>query len=502
MVEGALDHATPRLPLRGVGLADVLLNVALVHDGVAEELGVRYVVEGSVRRVGDQLRINVHLIDAISGVHVWAERYDSTVDDVFVVQDRIRQTIVSEIAVKLTGDGGEQDDFKLAETGNPEAHDFYLRGWSRFRHGSRDDLTRALVHFQHAIELDSDYTRAHAALAATYWNITRNGWWEDIDLSPSMAMEEVRMILRKAMVRPTPLAHQVASERAAYLLRKPDTALAEAEQAIALDNNDPAGHLAMSTALLKAGKASEAVESVRRAMRLDPHYPASYLTRLGEAQFAQGQFVNAAATLESAAKRNPNDDWTFVYLVAVYGHLGREQEAKQALETANLLRAEAGWGALTVTTTQDRYFKWAGDAKTLREGLRKAGVAVGAQWLELITGIEGHEIVGATTINPETAKAMHERGVVFIDVSFIWFKKRIPGAYYLSTWTGEFNEVRLEEMVDKTSEFVVYHGGGGSPRRTFKPIAQAVSWGFERVHYFPKGLDQWEAAGYVVESLN
>ena len=125
-------------------------------------------------------------------------------------------------------------------------------------------------------------------------------------------MEQTRRTLREAMEEPSALTHQVASETAAYFRRQPKKALTEAERSIALDANDPAGHLAMANALLKAGKPAEAAESMHQAMRLDPYYPASYLTRLGRAQFAMGQFQDAAATLERAASRNPNDDWTFV----------------------------------------------------------------------------------------------------------------------------------------------------------------------------------------------
>jgi TolB-like protein/DNA-binding winged helix-turn-helix (wHTH) protein/Flp pilus assembly protein TadD/rhodanese-related sulfurtransferase len=486
------------------GLFVIARNSVFAYKGkavnarqVAQELGVRYVMEGSVRRVDNQVRINAQLIDATTGGHDWAERYDGSLDDIFSMQDRITKEIVSALAITLTG--YEKEHLEQVETTNPEAYDAFLRGWVRYRQGGPEDLTRALSHFEQAIELDPGYARAHTALAASYWSIAWNGWWRNLDLIPSLAMERTRLALKKALAKPSALAHQVASEKAAHLLRKPDEALAQAKRAIALDSNDPAGHLAMSTALLKADRPAEAVESVRRAMRLDPHYPASYLTRLGQAQFAMGEYQPAAASLETAARLNPDDDWTYVYLTATYGQLGRTQEAKESLRNANVLRAKAGWGALTVLTTLDRYFKWIGDPNPLREGLRKAGVDVGGQWQQLITGVPGQEVKGAITIDVETARAFHDSGVPFIDISFIWFEKRIPDAYRLAIWTGEFNEVRLSELVDKSREFVIYHGGGGSPRRTYQAVAQAVSWGFEKVRYFPQGLDNWDAAGLPIE---
>jgi tetratricopeptide (TPR) repeat protein len=144
------------------------------------------------------------------------------------------------------------------------------------------------------------------------------------------------------MKNPSALTYQVASERAAYLKRKPDKALANATRAIDLDANDPAGYLAMAAALIKAGRAGEAVESVRTAMRLDPHYPPFYLTRLGQAQFTIGQYERALASFEEAARRNPDDEWVFVYLAATNGQLGHTEAATRAVKVANTLRAKSG----------------------------------------------------------------------------------------------------------------------------------------------------------------
>ena len=488
------------------GLFVIARNSVFTYKGkavkvrqVAEELGVRYVMEGSVRRVGNQVRINAQLIDATTGGHIWAERYDGSLNDVFSMQDKIARKIVNALSVTLTGQ--EQGSLVQSETSNLEAYDTFLRGWERYRQGTPEDLTKAVSYFEQAIQLDPDYARAHSALAAAYWTITWNGWWRSLDLAPWLAVEQSRLILVKAMEHPSALTHQIASERAAYLRRKPDEALAEAKMAIDLDANDPAGHLAMSTALLKADRAAEAVESVRTAMRLDPHFPTSYLTRLGQAEFAMGQYENAAATLETAARRNPDDDWTFVYLTAAYGQLGREQEAKSAMAKANSLRAQAGWGALNILATHDQYFKWVGDLKPLKEGLRKAGVEVGGEWRDrLYPGPLGFdEVKGAKTIDLKTAKALHERGVIFIDISFIWMQNRIPGAYHLSRWTKEFNEVRLLELVDKGQEVVIFHGGG-RVRAGATAVAKAVDWGFKSVYYFPDGLNKWKAAGYPVET--
>ena len=486
------------------GLFIIARNSVFTYKGravkvrqVAEELGVRYVMEGSVRRVGNQVRINAQLIDATTGGHLWAERYDGTLDDIFVMQDKITRSIVN--ALEVTLNGREQGKFARVETLDAEAYDTFLQGWVRYRQSSPEDLRKALSYFEQAIELDPDYARAHSALAAVYWSIASNGWWRKIDLTPSFAIEKSRLTLAKAMEHPSALAHQIASERAAYLRGTPDMALAQAQIAIDLDTSAPEGYLAMSTALMKAGRAGEALENVRIAMRLDPHFPVSYLTRLGQVEIAMGQYENAAATLETATRRNPDDDWNFVYLAATYGHLGRDQEAESSMVRANSLRAQAGWGPVTIMTIHDPYFKWIGDVNRLKEGLHKAGVEVGAKWRELIySGTSGfREVKGAKTIEAETANALYKRGVIFIDTSFIWMQGRIPGAYHLPAWTKEFNEVRLLELVNKTQEVVIYKGDAG--HKAVNSVARAVAWGFNNVYYFRGGLDGWKAAGYSVE---
>ena len=469
---------------------------------VAEELGVRYVMEGSVRRVGNQVRINAQLIDATTGGHIWAERYDGSLDDVFEMQDKIIEKIVVALSLTL----GDQEEFQV-ETNNAEAYDAYLRGWERYRLGTPGDIAKSVAYFEQAIRLDPDYARAHSALSAAYWTIALNGWSRSLDLTLFQGREESRLTLKKAMEQPSALTYQIASERAAYFRRKPDKALAEAERAITSDVNDPAGYLAMATALLKAEKPGEAEKNVRTAMRLDPHSPASYFTKLGQIQYVMGEYEKAAEALQTAVKLNSDDDWAFVYLAAAYGQLGQEREAIRAVQKVNILRAKSGWGALTIQTVGKHssgagrryYFKWFGDYKPLREGLRKAGVAPEINWSSLISpGSSGIEIKGAKTIDVKTAKTFHGRGIPFVDVTFKWIQGHIPGARYLDMFYYKFNEVTLAEIVGKDQEVVIYTSVSNN-RRAAEAVARAVTWGFKKVYYFRDGLDGWEAAGYAVE---
>ncbi len=474
---------------------------------VAEELGVRYVMEGSVRRVGNNVRINAQLIDALSGGHEWAERYDGSLEDVFSMQDQIIASIVDELEVLLVG--GEKAAISEIQTTNTDAYDAYLRGWERYRQGTPDDLVKAKFFFEQAVDLDQNYSLAYSALAAVDWSININGWAREIGIYPYQARNRSRKSLEKAMENPSALTYQISAESSTLFYRKPDKALKQAELAIAANANDPAGHLAMAAALLNAGEPDEAVNSVRTAMRLDPEYPAYYLNRIAQAQYQMGAFQDAVETLETSAKRNPDDDWTYVYLVAAYGQLGDREKAQEALVKANALRAKVGWGALAVKHGMEPehdswntpyVFRWFGDLRAVRDGLRKAGVPFGNEWRSLVTyaGTEV-KIQGAIVIDNKAAKVLHERGVPFVDVFFWWGEKRIPGAHYLEMFSYDVNEVLLSRIAQKNQEVVLYSSRSGDSELIINAVALAVTWGYEKAYYYKDGLNSWEKAGYPVD---
>ena len=237
---------------------------------VAEELGVRYVLEGSIRRAGDEVRINAQLIDTTTGGHLWAERYDGTLEDIFDLQDKVTAQIVAALKVSLTGE--EVVEQARHQTENAAAHDAYLQGWALYKLGSLEDFKRALPFLKSAVELDPDYAQAHAALAALYLDILDRGWAFDFDMPSSRAEEFANKHLEEALKRPTPLAYAV-SARIMLSYGLADLALAEAEQAIALDGNDAAALAGLADALIKTDRPAEALDSIERALRLDPHHP-------------------------------------------------------------------------------------------------------------------------------------------------------------------------------------------------------------------------------------
>lgn len=348
---------------------------------VAEDLGVRYVLEGSVRRAGEQVRINTQLIDATTGGHVWAARYDGSLGDVFALQDKVTQKIVAALAVTLTAE--EQGGQAQAETQVPEAYDAFLKGWKHYLRQRPEDFVTAITHFERAIELDPQYARAYAGLAATYWQSWKRFWHGSLGL-PNWHVARVRAeeYLKKAMSNPTPIAHQVATEVLLHSQRH-DAAIAEAERAVALDPNDADSYVALAGALSLAGQPSEALTFIERAMRLNPHFPAYYLYELGLAHFGVGHLEKAAESLERATSLNPDDRWSLRLLLSIYGLLGRSEDAARTYDAIVddtkhgskneylsyldplTIRASAFWHP----------FKDPADAKRFAEGLRRAGVS-------------------------------------------------------------------------------------------------------------------------------
>ncbi len=362
------------------GLLVIARNSTFAYKGksvdlrqVAEELGVRYILEGSVRKVGRQVRINAQLIDAMTGGHIWADRYDGNLEDVFGLQDKVTAKIVTVLAVKLAA--GEQERIVRRETENTKAYDTFLKGWEHYQRQRPESLIQAIALFEKATKLDPKYSRAYAALSATYWQVWKRTWYGDVGRGwesfhqPQFLAEE---FLEKAMLDPTPLALQTAASMLAHQGRHAD-AINEGERAIALDPNDADSYVALAGALSLAGQFEKALELIERAMRLNPHYPPSYMYELGLARFGMEQFAEAAVTLEKAIALNPDDRWSRRILLAAYGYLDRGEDAAKIFEAAE--ENWRGFDPLSVRGVAFWYpFKQPADSERLAEGLRRADV--------------------------------------------------------------------------------------------------------------------------------
>jgi TolB-like protein/class 3 adenylate cyclase len=298
---------------------------------VAEELGVRYVLEGSVRKAGKKMRITAQLIDAITGHHLWAERYTGIMDDVFVFQDKITQNIIGSLTVELTADEKKQIAFK--GTDSIEAYDVFLQGWDHYLRSTPEAFRNAIPFFRQAVELDPNYGQPYAALALTYWTSSYDHYWaEMIGLSSILEGRLLaRHYLEKAIKIPTSLSHRVASSMALNRRQFKD-AIAEAEQAIALNPNDASCHYTMAEALIYGGNPNKGIEYIETAMRLDPRFQTNPLYLLGIAHFSMGRYEKAVSLLKRALKRIPDPGQYLFPLIAANAHIGRIKEASQAAE--------------------------------------------------------------------------------------------------------------------------------------------------------------------------
>jgi adenylate cyclase len=513
------------------GLFVIARNSVFTYKGksvkirqVAEELGVRYVMEGSVRRVGNQVRINAQLIDATTGGHLWAERYDGSLQDIFALQDQVTRKIVSALKISLTVE--EEAHQAQHPTGNAEAHDAFLQGWANYKLGSATELARSIPHFEEAVRLDPGYADAHAMLATVYWDALEKDWVFDLGIPSFEAEDRANHHLEEALKTPNLLAH--AQQSRIYLsLGLPGKAVREAEMAVALDSNSASAYAALANTLILTNRTQEGLDAIQRAIRLDPHHPSEYLTILGAALFGLEQFEEAVTTFERAIKRNPDSETSLIYLASSYGHLGNMRQAEDTIETANDLRATYGLSALSLESKRNDagWSPFRGEIDFPSFGLKQAQdrLRLGLSKIPALTwqylirippfpkpDTTGIEVEGATEINLATAKSFHDRGVMFIDLGSdregLWKKGRVAGAINLphpENYPGgvSMRETELNKILDKSEEVVFYWCSSGKIQcNDYFATAKAVSWGYQKVYYFLGGAPAWKEAGYPIET--
>jgi adenylate cyclase len=337
---------------------------------VGRELGVRYVLEGSVRRGGDRLRISAQLIDATSGIHRWAERYDRKIEDVFAVQDEVVHTIVALLAAHV-----RKAEVERARTKPPsswQAYDYYLQGadahLSFMSSFSVEDLRETRRLLQRSLSIDPGYARSYALLA----HLQQHAWLAplDGDFLNSDALDEAHGLARKAVgLDPNlPLAHAVLGHILAFK-RQHEAAIVEIDRAIALNPNYVDWRLGL--ALVHAGQSRRAIDLLEAYMRLDPFYSPVASASLGLAHYMLEQYAQALAALRDCVSRSPNLRAGHNWLAATYARLGQLEEARAAV--AEVLRIQPDF-TIGGTARWTMPFKSAQDGEHLFEGLRMAGV--------------------------------------------------------------------------------------------------------------------------------
>jgi TolB-like protein len=249
-------------------------NSAFMYKGksvkthkIAEELGVRYILEGSVRKADNRIRITAQLVDTKTGHHLWAERYDENIRSIFSIQDKITREIVTALAVKLTEN--EQRIIVHKETDNIEAYDAYLKGSSLTMRMDPENYAAAIPWFEKAIELDPNYSRAYAALAETYFFGTYMGLERILGISYRLARIRRNNYLREAMKNPTNIAHRGVAFNYAYQ-RQFEKALDHAMRAFAFNPNDAKSNQTITLMLTFLGRFDEAINFAERSSKVDP----------------------------------------------------------------------------------------------------------------------------------------------------------------------------------------------------------------------------------------
>jgi len=332
---------------------------------VAEELGVRYVLEGSVRKAGDRVRITAQLIDALGGHHLWAERYEKDLKDIFALQDEITMKIVTSLQVSLTE--GETARMQAKGTNSLDAYLLFLQGWKEAGSMNKDGNFMGRQLAEKATALDPKFAMAYNLLATTYMNEVILGLSDDPRVSLMKAIE----LTQKAIALDNSLSWPHALLGFLYTLtRQHDKGIAECEQAVNLEPNSAISYFYLSLALKYAGRPREAITMAKEAMRLNPIPTGFYYQNLTHLYCLTGQYEEAIAVGKEATRVEPNNFTVRAFLTVAYSLHGREKEAR--IEAAEVLRINPKFRVDSWARTMP--FKNEADKEMTIGALRKAGL--------------------------------------------------------------------------------------------------------------------------------
>ena len=332
---------------------------------VGEELGARYIIEGSVRKSGNRVRVTAQLINSETGHHVWAERYDRDLADIFDLQDELSRHIAATVAPEL--EFSQVAGTKIKTPQNLNAWELVQRGYDRVFAADPESIKSAREYFQKAIELDSEYARAFVGMA---WSYHREFW-----LDPAKFAGEGREQFIKAANRAVSFdefdseAHTILAMT--WLWRgEPDRALLEIKRAVDLNPNNAVAQHVLGHTLTLLGQPVEGIANMERAIFLSPRDPrhGAWMWGVGLAHLTARQYEEAVLWSERAVQRLPGNPDGHLLLVSSLGHLGRTNEARAALDTYRGLEPNTP----EQPTLVFRY-KHEADEEHFLDGLRKAG---------------------------------------------------------------------------------------------------------------------------------
>ena len=331
---------------------------------VAEELGIRYVLEGSVRKTGEKVRITAQLIDALSGNHLWAERYDRDLKDIFALQDEITLKITTALQVKLTA--GEQARLMAKGTTNLEAYLKYMQFREQAQRMTKEGKDAARKLAEEIIALDPKYPRGYLALALAHYMDIMLGLSE----SPQQSLAQAIELAKKAISLDNSFSFAYSVLGVSYVMaRQYDKGVAEAERAVALDPNSAENLYFLAYVLCYAGRPEEAIPLIESAERLNPIPLCLQLVNMAFAYRLTGRYEKAIEAAKRAIRAEPNNQFAHTIVIASYIALGREKEARA--EAAELLRINPNF---SVDHVKRMPFKNQAENDRLADALYKAGL--------------------------------------------------------------------------------------------------------------------------------
>ncbi len=315
-----------------------------------------------MRKAGDRVRINAQLIEGRSGGHLWAERYDRGLEDIFAVQDDVTEKIVRALEVKLVGTTETRQ-----QTDNPEAYDCVLRGREQYRLFTNDSNAAARKLYEQAIALDPGYAEPYAGLAETYV--------QDWFMGDQPALDRAFELAQQAAARDPSLPFVQEALSTVHLFKKQHAeALATARRWIDLEPSNADAYATLAGTLHFAGENEEVIALLEKAMRLNPFYPFFYPHYMGLANLGMRRYDEAVAALKRSIALNPEVLWPHVVLAACHGHMGENTHARAQL--AEVHRIYPGFSTTWLLTFMP--YKRSADLDVLVEGLRKAGFDMSA----------------------------------------------------------------------------------------------------------------------------
>jgi adenylate cyclase len=340
-------------------------NKPIKVQQIAEELGVQYILEGSVQRSGDRVRITAQLIDATKGHHLWAQSYDRKITDIFLLYDEITMKIIAELQVKLSAaDLGRVTSIK---TENLRAYEKYLKGYGLYWNRTPEDTIEARKLAQEVIELDPNYGAAYCLLAGTYLDEIYFHRTE----SRAETLDKVEKLVQKAIdiSGPDYRTHEILSN-VYYLENQYDKAIAEGQKAVELNPNSANSNFVYGMVLSLSTRYDEAIPILKKAIRLNPVTPINYLNQLAMAYFHTEQYEKAIPLWNIAIERNHDYYYAHLGLTAAYQLIGKADKARES--AAEVMRVSPSF---SLSMLEKRFISSDKESKERMLGaLREAGL--------------------------------------------------------------------------------------------------------------------------------